>query len=501
MTKHSSSIGRRQVLKLGALGALAGGATAGTWLRASQAGGQQAAPEAVDPRDRKLLFVFCAYGGASIIDSFLPFTDTEVGDAELASTLNAYPEHLVTQRSGSGIRYVELLDSYSFYATPPEMGRLVRNHGDDVVVIAHEVSSVNHTVAQQRSLNGAGFDRGRTIMEAAALRYGGGMALPSCNMGIDGYVRQGADPDVPLEVHHEIISRPEFFAAATHGYRALEGAPGEALIKRARAVREQLDDDSVFGRTFKNSPRLGSYLYRRRELLPSLERADMIDKLLLLDPSQLDASLGLTGSAVANELRERFPFLEKDNTHAQVALGFLMAYHGISSSVTMGMHTDAIIVNDAVVGTPIAFDFSHNLHRIVQNIQWGRTAEALDNLIAMLKKHDYMGDPELGKMWDRSLIYVATEFGRGKTRPKDADGWGTSHHLNNGSVLISPLLKGNRVYGGVDPKTGYTFGFDRMTGESLPDKQLNEADVYSIIAHAMGIEFPGRIDYPAVVRG
>jgi len=54
----------------------------------------------------------------------------------------------------------------------------------------------------------------------------------------------------------------------------------------------------------------------------------------------------------------------------------------------------------------------------------------------MLKKHDYMGDPELGKMWDRSLIYVATEFGRGKTRRKDAETSGTSHHLNNGSVLI-----------------------------------------------------------------
>src|SRR5688500_2767754 len=102
MTKHSSTIGRRQMLKLGALGALAGGAGAGAWLRPRLATGQVNA-EVVAPRDRKLLFVFCAYGGASIIDSFMPFSDTEVGDAELASTLNAYPESLITQRSGSNI--------------------------------------------------------------------------------------------------------------------------------------------------------------------------------------------------------------------------------------------------------------------------------------------------------------------------------------------------------------------------------------------------------------
>ncbi|HVZ34157.1 MAG TPA: hypothetical protein VG963_17140, partial [Polyangiaceae bacterium] len=91
--------------------------------------------------------------------------------------------------------------------------------------------------------------------------------------------------------------------------------------------------------------------------------------------------------------------------------------------------------------------------------------------------------------------------GRDKTRSKDAAAWGTGHHMNNGSVLISPLLQGNAIYGGVDPKTGLTYGFDPQTG--TPDKQqsLAEGDVYSILAQALALDFPGRRNFPALLRG
>jgi hypothetical protein len=103
-------------------------------------------------------------------------------------------------------------------------------------------------------------------------------------------------------------------------------------------------------------------------------------------------------------------------------------------------------------------------------------------------------------MWDRSLVYIATEFGRDKQRPAGAASWGTAHHLNNGSVLISPLLKGNAVYGGVDPKTGLTYGFDPVTG--APDKKsiFTESDVYSVIAKALDLDVPAARDFPAIVR-
>jgi hypothetical protein len=104
-------------------------------------------------------------------------------------------------------------------------------------------------------------------------------------------------------------------------------------------------------------------------------------------------------------------------------------------------------------------------------------------------------------MWDRSLVYIATEFGRDKKRPADSASWGTAHHLNNGSVLISPLLKGNAVYGGVDPKTCLTYGFDPVTGAPDKNRVFNESDVYSVIAQALNLDVPAARPFPAIVRG
>lgn len=41
-------------------------------------------------------------------------------------------------------------------------------------------------------------------------------------------------------------------------------------------------------------------------------------------------------------------------------------------------------------------------------------------------------------------------------------------------MLVSPLIRGNRVYGGVDPKTGLTYGFDRATGEPIERREVDE---------------------------
>lgn len=500
MKANRRIINRRRLLQLGAAGA----AAMGLPLLLEQ-GSQRALAQSLEPvaaRNRKLLFVFTAYGGASIIDSFMPIAESEVGDAELAGTLNVFPDSLIEQPSGSNIRYVKRLSDYSFYSPPPEMGSLVTRHGEDMVVIPHNVSSVNHTVGQQRSLSGAGIHRGRTIMEDMALRYGGGLPLPNCNMAVDGYVLHGADETVPQQARHEIIAVPRLFAAGTHGHRGLLDVPDEQALLAARAVRRKLDQRSAFGRTFERSEVLSKYLTKREEVTPSLEQADMIEKLLLLDNSQLDEKYGIEGSPELTLLREQLPQMDEDGTQAQVALGFLLAFHGLTTSVTLGHRPDPVVLGDgSIVGTPIAFDFSHNMHRIVQSIMWGRTASLIDQLITLLKTHDYMGDPELGPMWDRSLIYIATEFGRDKVRPQGASAWGTSHHMNNGAVLISPLLKGNAVYGGVDPKTGLTYGFDPASGEPDPARTLYESDVYSLIAHALDIDFAGRVDFPSVVRG
>lgn len=53
----------------------------------------------------------------------------------------------------------------------------------------------------------------------------------------------------------------------------------------------------------------------------------------------------------------------------------------------------------------------------------------------------------------------------------------SDHHFNNGSVLLSPLLRGNRVFGGVVPATLLTYGFDGRTGEARRGVQHASGEV------------------------
>jgi hypothetical protein len=368
-------------------------------------------------------------------------------------------------------------------------------------VVAHEVSSVNHNICQQRSLSGAGINGGRTLMEAMAVRYGGGMPLPSCNMARGGFIDPGSDPSLPRRARSELITSPLLFAMGAHGYKGMAGVPPATAIARARELREQLDRESVFARTFGKSARLQSYLRQRDSARTDFEGGDVINKLLLLEPGKLDPKLGLTGSELATALRAKLPIMEIDEVQSQLALGFLLAYHGMSAAVAVGLREDPPIVEAGPLNTPIAFDFSHTSHRMTQSLMWGRTTGLLDSFIELLKQYDYLGDPALGKMWDRSVIYVATEFGRSKSRPAGSKTWSTAHDLNNGSLIISPLIKGNAVYGGVDPKTALTYGFDPVTGKPDPKTQFAEGDVYGLLAHALDISFAGRRDFPGVVRG
>jgi hypothetical protein len=501
MTMKSGNMSRRSLLKGGAAGAA--GLLLGSQL-SGRAAGQGAEMQTVAAKDRKLLFIFCAHGGAGIIDSFLPVLESEVGDKAIADTLDVYPESLVGSVPNSPFRYTKNLadGDYVFMKPPPGMSDFLQHHGNDMAIFCHGVSSVNHNVAKARSLNGAGCNKGRTLMEAMAARYGGGLPLPNCNMAMDGFIEHGADVSVPQRARHEVVTAPLYFATGTHGYKGLPGLPRVGSIQRARMVREQLDRETVFGKTFGRSPAIMRYLEQRRFGVDELEKADLIEKLLLMDPASVKPGVGLTPGAIAAELFKRFPGTAQHDVQAQLGLGFLLAYHGVSASVTFGFRSDPVITKeDGVMTAPIAFDYSHSGHRIAQSVMWGNLASLLDGFVSLLKQYDYMGDPSLGKMWDRSLIYVATDFGRTKTRPSGAGGWGSGHDLNNGSILLSPMIKGNRVYGGVDPKTCLTYGFNRTTGEPDRGVEYEEAALYGAIAHVLDIQFPGREDCPVLLRG
>lgn len=493
----SSNFTRRRLLG-GLLGAGALGA-AGVGLRPGVARSRLRAGDDPGLADRKLLFVVCAAGGGNIVDSFLPVLDSEVTQGD-PTALSTYPESLIVQPQGSNIRCVGTLSDYSFYTSAFSMQTLLQNHYADMVVLAHECTSVNHAVAQKRSITGAGVNFGRTIMEANAERHGSSLLLPNTNMASGGYIAPGDDPELPRFARAELIADPIMFAASTHGRRGVAGAPAPELVERARGVRSKLESASPFGQTFIDSSLRATYLEQRETSQPAIEAADLISKLMLVPQANLPAQYGLDASPLVGPITEAFPLLYQDAWEARAALAFALAYFGVSCSITVGLDFDPVAIDNALISTPLAFDYSHTDHRVAQNLMWGRTCRLIDGLITLLKTFDYLGDPSLGKLWDRSLIYVATEFGREKTRSAGASSWSSGHHLNNGALLISPLLKGNAVYGGVDPNTLLTYGFDRATGQPDPGAIMREGDVYSAIAMALGIEFEGRRDMAALVR-
>jgi hypothetical protein len=46
-----------------------------------------------------------------------------------------------------------------------------------------------------------------------------------------------------------------------------------------------------------------------------------------------------------------------------------------------------------------------------------------------------------------------------------------------------------------------TYSCDPTTGVPTPSKLFNEADIFGIIAHALDLDVPTALKYPAIVRG
>lgn len=490
---------RRREMLMGISGALGAMAVGTNLVRAStQRQGSTA------DRDRKLLFVLCGYGGASIVDSFMPLSRSEVGDDALADTLNVFEDSEIVAPEGSNIRAPAYVASAGLLAGIYQASYYTQDflakHHREMTVLTQECTSVNHQVAQARSLNGNGINAGRTLMEAMAIRHGEDLILPNCNMAVDGFIQPGWDPSIPAFARAEIISSPMGFAAAMDGMKGVLGVPDRKLVQHARGVRDRLDDASPFGRTFEGSPMRREFLADRRERLPRLEDAKLVDPLTMLPAEMLDPRYGITSSPLLPNLLARLPDLHTNPWQAQAALSVLLSYYGLSCASTISLAQEPVFGDgDKLATAPVAFDFSHVDHRVAQQLMWGAMLEVADALIELLKELDYLGDPSLGKMWDRSLVYIATDFGREKTRPVGAPFWGTAHALNNGTLLMSPLLQGNRVFGGIDPATCTTYGFDGTTGEADPTLRCDEGHIYSAVAQALDIDFAARHDMSAVL--
>lgn len=485
----SGRLSRRQILKSAAL--LGAGSAAGLpGLLASRRGRAQ-----TEQKPPRYLIVIAGAGGCSIIDSFLAIRQSEAGAA--AAGINCFPDAEVAGFDGNPFRAVNLRRN-RVGAIPigfnSNQSGFVTKHASDLMVVTQTCTSVNHTVAQKRSLTGNDAWHGRTLQEAVAAEYGARYPLPSINMATDGYLEPGIDPSLPAWAYAEPVAQPALWPLGLDGSKGLKDVPSKERIEKARRLRdERLDPESTFSRTFARSERLALWR-RQREAMGQIEAMDLI-RLLNVFPDLPNIPLreyGLGESPDGAAVRAKFPNFAEDPLEAQAALAFLLIKHRVSVTVTIAPSFNVLLDTraPAVTNPPLAFDFSHQSHRAAQAVMWQRILGIADRLSDLLKGEE---DEDGVSFWDRSMIYFATEFGRTKRRPDNSDDFGSSHDLNNGFAVLSPLANGNRVLGGVDPTTGLTYGFAPEDPTGVPERErtMEERQIYAGLLHALDVDTSG----------
>lgn len=362
-------------------------------------------------------------------------------------------------------------------------------------------TSVNHTIGQKRSINGNGAWNGRTLQEVVAETWGDRFVIPNVNMGVDGFLEDGADETLALSSYGEPITRPDLYALSMDAVAGIPHSPNRSVIDAARGLRDGLDTQSAFWERHQENPRLQRWHAQRSELQPTIEAAGLSQELTFAQDASTLQALGMAESADAELVRSTFPLYASDDLESQAALAYLLIRNQISCAVTIGLGMD-IQIDDLVSSPPLAFDYSHNAHRATQLFLWQRVLDTIARLRGLLTGVPYPWDDSLS-IWDRTLVYVATDFGRDKRRQAGYAEFGTGHHLNNGVVCVSPMVKGGNVLGGIDPDTLLTYGFDPVTGQPLgPGDNMNEAHIYAGILGALGVDFSeaGLTDVPAMRR-
>ncbi|MEM6931231.1 MAG: hypothetical protein AAF602_30145, partial [Myxococcota bacterium] len=218
------------------------------------------------------------------------------------------------------------------------------------------------------------------------------------------------------------------------------------------------------------------------------EAAGLAERLRLFD-----GGAGLRRAPEADALAARFPDLARDPQFLQAAVAFLLIKHRFASAVTLGPGSANVFLGDRdgdleLRQLTLGFDQSHTDHQAAQAFMWHRVFTLVDHLIALLSAEPF---DDHRSLWDQTVIYVATEFGRQRRRPPDASVFSTGHDANNGALLISPRLRGNRVVGGVDPATLRTFGARPGSWSPDPAAELDASHVYATVLQALGVDTAG----------
>ncbi len=472
--------------------AAAGGAVAGTQLLSTEA----LADSSGNPC---FLIVIAAGGGGSIIDGPLAIRASECATPD---TINCFPDEWVKGWDDSPFRAVDfgmndMGPIPSGFEVQPSA--FWEQHRQDALVATWTRTSVNHAIGQRRSITGNEAWRGRTLQEMVAWQYGLDAPIPNVQLvaGL-GYSENGTDDTVPGYARGQLVANPALWPLSLDGSRGVRNPVNPEVLAAIRRNRNDVFEPRTnFAHVFQNAPRLVQWQELRGARQEQIEDFDLISKLMVRAdaPDFPLQDFGLTSSPAGGAVREAFPDYAIDPLHAQAALAFLLLKYRVSVSVTLGptfdfvyRNTAEFLADNSVLNPPLAFDSSHQGHRSGQAVVWNRIYGVIDGLIRLLKTED-MGDGK--SMWDRTLIYVASDFGREKHRPANATDWGTGHSLNNGVHIFSPLVPGNTLLGGVDPNNGMTYGFDPVTGAPDTGRQMAEAEIFSGILEALGIDKTG----------
>jgi hypothetical protein len=211
----TSQVSRRNFLRTASLGA------AGAFI-AARAPQDAFAQEVMIERAKnpRFLIVLSSFGGANQVDAFLSRRESEVPNAKV---LNAYPDDMV-QTIGE-FRAIDMKGP-SIGAIPAaftaNQSNFVRKHQNDMMVVTHTGTSVNHFVAQQRSINGNAAWHGRTLQEAVALTYGAGYPIPNVHLvNGTGFTERGTDNTLPAYVYGERAPTPNLWPLSLDGYRGI----------------------------------------------------------------------------------------------------------------------------------------------------------------------------------------------------------------------------------------------------------------------------------------
>lgn len=466
-------------------------------------------------KDPRFLIVLTASGGGSIIDGPLAIRASESTNA---NAINTFPDALVQGWKDSPFRAVDLQGDAigqipAAFRVQPSAFFERRRH--DLMVSTWTRTSVNHQIGQRRSITGNEAWLGRTMQELVAWQYGAEAPIPNVHLlAGGGYSEHGTDDAVPSWARGQLVANPSVWPLSLDGARG-QAYPmsGEVLAAIRKHRNEVFDPGTRFAQVFRNAPRLVEWQDLRGTPQERIEGLDLITKLMVAPDDRVTrlSEFGLESSPAGERVRSVFPEYATDPLDAQAALAFLLLKYRVSVSVTLGPSFDFVygegegeaegggLPLNSVRNPPLAFDVCHQGHRAGQAVVWNRLYRVIDGLITLLQSEDF-GDGS--SLWDRTVIYVASDFGREKQRPLGASEWGTGHHLNNGVMVYSPRVPGNTLLGGVDPDTGLTFGFDPATGKPQPGRTMTEAEVFSGLLGALNIDTHGSglPDVPAMRR-